>query len=154
MPIIVVCSNLADVVDTDSGWCKEVEEQIQVVEHERCSMALATPDMLVDHTRGSLKVVEVPEDAVGRDLYPVQEQEASGKKGVAVVGNCTWDGVGDEVEDGAEHNHQRATAHEVVGSRIEEGERQIVANETVVCAVLLKDRYCYSHQLSFYCPGN
>lgn len=26
MPIIVVCSNLADVVDTDSGWCKEVEE--------------------------------------------------------------------------------------------------------------------------------
>ena len=37
------------------------------MEHGRCSMALATQDTQVGHTRGSLKVVEVPGGAVGRD---------------------------------------------------------------------------------------
>lgn len=150
MPIIVACSNhLADEVDTDSGWCKGVEERNQAVEHGSCSIAPATQDMLVGHTHGSLKVVEMPEGAAGRDLYLVGEREGNGKKGVAAVGNCTWDGVGDEIEDGAECNHQRAADHEVVGNTIVEGEHLIVASETVVCGVLLRDSYCYSHQVCF-----
>ena len=70
----------------------------------------------------------------------MQEQERSGRKGVPAVGNCTWDGVGDGIGDVAEHTHQWATAHVVVGSKIEVGEHPIVTtSETVDCGILQKD---------------
>lgn len=42
-------------------WCKVVEEQIQAVVHEDCSMGLANLDKQVDHTRGSQVAAAGPE---------------------------------------------------------------------------------------------
>jgi hypothetical protein len=44
-------------------WCKEAEEQIQVVVHGHCSMGLATPDKQVGRTRGSQVAAVGPDEA-------------------------------------------------------------------------------------------
>lgn len=68
MPIMVACSNhLGEVVDMDSGRYKAAGEEIQAVKHGHCSMALATLDMQVGHTRGSLKLAALPEGAADRE---------------------------------------------------------------------------------------
>ena len=45
------------------GWCKEAEDEIQIVVHGHCSMGLATPDKQVGHTHGLHVTADVgPED--------------------------------------------------------------------------------------------
>ena len=45
------------------GWCKEAEDEIQIVVHGHYSMGLATPDKQVGHTHGlHLTAAVGPED--------------------------------------------------------------------------------------------
>lgn len=60
---IVAYSNHFGEEDMELEWCKEAEEQIQVVVHGHCSMGLATPDKQVGRTRGSQVAAVGPEEA-------------------------------------------------------------------------------------------
>ena len=55
--IVAYSSHLGEEEGMELGWCKEPEDEIQIVVHGHCSMGLATPDKQVGHTHGWRVVV-------------------------------------------------------------------------------------------------
>ena len=48
--IVAYSSHFGEEEGMELGWCKEAEDEIQIVVHGHCSMGLATPDKQVGHT--------------------------------------------------------------------------------------------------------
>ena len=137
--IVAYSSHFGEEEGMELGWCKEAEDEIQIVVHGHCSMGLATPDKQVGHTHGLHVTAAVGPENVDMEQKQVEHgmEKAPGASYKREVGDHT----------------QALQAALVADSKVLVAENLLaVVNWIFDSDVLLKGSCC--KHLRFYYPGN